>query len=116
MGAVTQPELYTYGKGDNLTGIQQEYVFEPVAILGHKYYLERYPDFFFIVRKDQYCDEKDCERVCLYRDNVVNVYLHDDGKPFTRWLINELRNGRKIKTIYRDMEDKAAEWTVTTKK
>lgn len=114
--ATHQPELTMWISGtDNLTGIKGR-VFDPVCLLDHKYHLQAYPDCYFIVRHDQYTKDPECERVCLYRENVVNTYLRGDDKPFTNLLSNELRAGRSIETLYRDMEDKAAEMTRVIKK
>src|ERR1035437_4236161 len=98
-----QQELYTYNGGDNLTGIDKGHVFAPVCLFNHKYYLTAYPDYYFIVRKDKYCNDAECERVCLYRGGVVNEYLQPSKEPFTMWITNDLRCGRRIEIIYRDM-------------
>lgn len=108
--ATNQPELTMWISGDNLTGMKGR-VFDPVCLLDHMYHLQAYPDFYFIVRHDQYTKEPEAERVCLYREGVVNTYLRPDDKPFTNLLSNELRGGRKIETIYKDMEEKAGEMT-----
>lgn len=107
--ATQQPELYAYNRhSDNLTGMKDR-VFAPVCLLDHRYYLERYPTYYFIVRNDLYCKDADCERVCLYREGEINVHLTGNEDPFTAWISNDLRFGRRIEVLYRDMEEKAGE-------
>ena len=114
MAHAQQLEFYT-ASGNNLTGIDKDRVFAPVCLLDHKYYIEKYPEYYFIVRKDKHCKDPDCERICLYQEGVVNEYLKGDAQPFTLWISNELRCGRRIETIYRDMQAKADELNATDK-
>lgn len=81
--ATVQPELYIPTPGEDFLTGQRGRVFAPECILNHRYQLEQYPDFYFIVRHDQYSKEPELERICLYRQGVVNEYLRDDDKPFT---------------------------------
>ena len=101
---VQQLELSTYSAKDELTETDKYRVFDPVCLLDHEYRFEQYPGYYFIVRKDIACNDVECERVCLYKDGVVNKYLAN--KPFTLWISNDLRNSRRIERIYRDMEEK----------
>lgn len=102
---VQQPELSTYTAKNEVTEIDRYRVFDPVCLLDHEYRFEHYPGYYFIVRKDIACNDVECERVCLYKEGVVNKYLVLD-RPFTLWISNELRNNRRIERIYRDVEEK----------
>ena len=77
--------------------------------LNEKYYLAAYPDCYFLVRNNLFDNARDAQRVCLYQGNVVNQYRFGDDNPHDLWLSNELRYGRKLDTLYRDMEEKAEE-------
>lgn len=72
----------------------------------HKHYLEGCPGFYFIVRKDLYCGDPQCERVCLYREGMMNEHLKGNKDSFDLWISNELRNNRKLDTIHFDMHQK----------
>lgn len=105
--ATNQPELQPYyvSEKEIFTGISR--VFKPVCLLDHEYSLDEFPDYYFVIRKNKYCNDPEDERVNLYRKGVVNEHLRGDLKPFTSWISNELRNGRSIETIYCDMREKA---------
>ena len=110
---MNQPELYTYSGGDNLTRNLADRVFAPVCLLDHKYYLAEYPAFYFIVRKDLNDNAPENERVCLYREGVVNRHLHGHDLPATAWMSNEHRCNRRIEVIYRDMLEKVELLNIT---
>lgn len=116
--ATTHTELFKHTRGEDAITGKLMPAPELACRLNHEYYLQAYPDFYFIVRSDLHSKDEELERVCLYRKGVVNEHLRGDAKPFTNWISNELRDGRKIEDINRDMEAKAAEITriVKTKK
>ena len=114
--AATQQELYFVDDGDQLASGAPVQPFAPVIILNHRYYLERYPRYYFVVRKDVGCNEVENERVCLYQEGVVCRHLAGDEKPFTMWVSNERREGRKLVTVYRDMEEKVKDMQVVVKR
>lgn len=90
-------------EGDNLT----DSGCSPVCLLDHKYQIARYPAFYFIVRKDKFCDDANLERVCLYREGVVNPHLFGHPNPGNALMCNDLRLDGSIQAVYKDMEQKA---------
>lgn len=75
--------------------------------LNHKYYLPEFPDWYFIVRKS--VNPTEGERVCLYRENVINFYRFGNMDPGTMGMCNELRLNRPLSILHRDMRQKAEE-------
>jgi hypothetical protein len=107
--ATIRPELQPYFVTDQELFTPASKVFKPVCLLDHKYFLDDYPEYYFVVTKGQYSNDPDDERVKLYKKGEVNEYLRGNSKPFTLWISNELRVGRGIKSLYAAMKEKVIE-------
>ena len=59
---------------------------EPIR-LNQRYGVPGHNGFYFVVRKDDY--DARIERVDLYMENAVNLYLRGNTDPFTAWVSNE---------------------------
>ena len=90
---------------DGITGVNHGLYHEAEVLLDIPYTIScDHPDCFFVVRNNLWNTNYDEQRVCLYRKiGEILPYQSIEG---TTLISNELRNGRKLNTLYRDMLDK----------
>lgn len=112
---VTMPSKYQRVREDNLTGGLGSHISD-AHMLDHKYCLTDHPDFYFIIRKGAESDAVDFERVCLYRENVINIHLFGSNEPGTQLISNDPRGVSRIGAIYRNMAEKAEEYLASKRK
>ncbi len=113
MDHIHQKELtYTDYSDNTPVGNLDNHTFNPVLELNSKYPVDGYANYYFIVREDLYNADPTFQRVCLYRDNVINKYLYGDDEPHTLLISNEPRGVRTIRQIIKDMNDKVTATTV----
>lgn len=84
---------------------------EPIR-LNQRYDVPGHQGFYFIVRKDN-CDSR-IERVDLFMENAVNIYLRGNAEPYTAWVSNDLLEHSNLPDLLAAMEEKAAQTKVLT--
>lgn len=77
---------------------------EPIR-LNQRYGVPGHQGFYFVVRKDEY--DARIERVCLYQEGVVNIYLRGNDEPYTAWVSNEPLEHSTLADLLAAMTEKA---------
>lgn len=105
------PHTHTHTEDYLTCNLLEHKSVEPIR-LNQRYDVPGHNGFYFVVRKDEY--DTRIERVDLYMENAVNLYLRGNTDPFTAWVSNEPLEQSNLRDLLAAMAEKAEQSKVLT--